>query len=129
LKRVLHIVFIISCFLAIFYLIIGKDIFIREFLAYAYGVHLLVGVLLVLTALVLVFGHSRPRSTHPCIPLIILLLWTAYLLLYRLTGPDSESYYWSYLLVSFAAFYLVYLLLRLQAVSASVALEKVDTKG
>jgi O-antigen polymerase len=43
----------------------------------------------------------------------------AYLLLYRLTGPDSESYYWSYLLVSFAAFYLVYLLLRLQAVSAS----------
>lgn len=64
-KRIFSIAFVLACFLATLMPLWIKEDFLRDFLRYAFGTHLLALALIVLTGVFLVFKHKLSKAVLP----------------------------------------------------------------
>lgn len=87
-----------SIFLSLL-LLKGSDKFIYKFLSEAYLLHLFALLVMALIFVNLIF-QDKTRISHPSPELAIFLVWVIYLVLYTIIHPNSEYYYFTYLLVA-----------------------------
>ena len=115
-KPLLILPFTILTFIFILLPLIGKSLFLRPFLSYAFGLHLFALFALVLLTILLLRKQTSINIQRPSTSVVITLVWILFVAAYPLLGVKSEAYYRTYLLVTLLTLLCVYVLLRVKAV-------------